>query len=241
MHSNFEDLQKRCKKYKLKKRAIIILPVVTVISVVTLYLSVEDKAKKIDTSDLKKTTHIIKKVHTEKKSAKKDLEYSLKVDTTYVPKEKIRATYENYVAPVKKVVPIEKPKPIKKIRDKEPTNKNVEEFYVDKRDMKPLSISVTKLQSTDQMISLYNKEKNYDLALKIATHYYDSKKYSKALQWAKKANILDRKDAGAWIIYAKSEYAKRNFKRAIKILKLYLTNANSAEAKALLETWKEQH
>jgi len=240
MHSNFEDLQKRCKKYKLKKIVIIVLPIITVISVVGIYLSVEDKPKKIDKSILKKTTKIVKKVPIERKSAKKDLEYSLKVDTTYVPKEKIRTTYENYVTPVKKIVPVEKSKPVKKIRDKEPINKNVEEFYVDKREMKPLSISVTKLQSTDQMISLYNKEKNYDLALKIATHYYDSREYSKALQWAKKANVLDRKDAGAWILYAKSEYAKRNYKRAMKILKLYLTNANSVEAKTLLDTWKER-
>jgi len=229
MHNSFENLQKRCKRYKLKKRVIIITPIIAIVAMVVLYSSIDEKPKVV-----KKEIHKIKKVVTKPVSVKKDVEYSLKVDTTYVPKNKAVTIYEDYVEPVKK------PKPVKKVRSKEPKNKNITDYYVDKRYEKPLSISVTKLNSIEQMITLYNKEKNYDLALKIAQNYYNSQKYTKALTWAKKANILDRKDDGAWILYAKSEYAKGNHKRAIKILNLYLTNANSNKASMLLSTWKEQ-
>ena len=234
MHNSFENLQKRCKKYQLKKRVIVVIPIIVIVAIVSVLLSIDEKDKVT-----KKETLKTKKIITTPISTKKDVEYSLKVDTTYVPKEKT-VSYKDYVAPVKKVESIKKPKPIKKVRYKEPKNKNIEEYYVDKRYEKPLSISVTKLQSIDQMITLDNKERNYSLALKIAKHYYASQEYSKALRWAKKANVLDRKDDGAWILYAKSEYAKGNHKRAIKILNLYLTNADSDKASALLSFWKEQ-
>ncbi len=241
MHNSFENLQKRCKQYKLKKRAIVVIPLVIVSLGVTTFLTLDEKPKKVKQTIIKKETKVIKKeVPKPIREPKKDLKYSLKVDTTYVPKENIKITYEDYVEPVKKVKKVKKEESVKKTRAKEPKNQNIEELYVDKRKSEPLSISVTKLQSIDQMVNLYNKEKNYTLALKIAKNYYDSEQYSKALSWAKKANILDRKDDGAWIIYAKSEYAKGNHKRAIKILSLYLTNADSDEAKALLTKWKEQ-
>ncbi|MEA2099022.1 MAG: hypothetical protein U9P72_02730 [Campylobacterota bacterium] len=237
MHNSFENLQKRCKRYRLKKRVIVVLPIIITMAIVGAYLSLEKPPKP---TVVKKEIVKVKKVVTPPTTVTKDVAYSLKVDTTYVPKPKTVITYAEYVAPAKKVAPVKKAEPIKKIRAKEPVNTEVQEYYVDKKDSKPLSISVTKLQSVEQMVTLYNKEKKYSLALKIAKSYYNSKEYSKALRWAKKANVLDRKDDGAWILYAKSEYAKGNHKRAVKILNLYLTNANSSKAQSLLSTWKKQ-
>ena len=77
------------------------------------------------------------------------------------------------------------------------------------------------------------------LALKIAQRYYNEKKYSKALLWTKKANILDRRAEGAWILYAKSEYKKGNQDRAIEILRLYLANASSKDGESLLIAWTQ--
>ena len=76
--------------------------------------------------------------------------------------------------------------------------------------------------------------------MKSEYKYYEKHKYSKSLFWSKEANLLDHKAEGAWILYAKSEYAKGNKKRAIKILNLYRGNTKSSEADSLVMKWMEK-
>ncbi len=102
-----------------------------------------------------------------------------------------------------------------------------------------LKMSTKKLLSIDDLIAQQEKEPRYELALKIASHYYDDAKYTQASLWSKKANMLDKEADGAWIVYAKAEYARGNKDRAIDILSLYLANKNSKEAEMLLMTWRQ--
>ncbi len=106
-------------------------------------------------------------------------------------------------------------------------------------DEQALKMSTKKLASVEDLIAQQEKEPRYELALKIAEFYYDDAKYSQASLWSKKANMLDKEAEGAWIVYAKSEYARGNRERAIDILSLYLANKNSKEAEMLLMTWRQ--
>jgi len=260
MHNNFETLQKKCQRYRFKqfiKKAFPLLLVSTALLIGSyLYLdqqncSIEDRpqhiTKEITPPALVKQQQNIpepikkakeretKPLQKPQQAAYKDITYNLHVDDSYIPqhtkvkqkpkKEQI-ANKKKIVAPQKQVIantPIPKVTPLE-----EEIKKN-----------KPLSMSVKKIDSIDAMQTLYEKEQTYTLALKIAQAYYDTNRYSQTSLWAKKANILERENDGAWILYAKSEYAKGHKKRAIEILKLYLANANSSEGDSLLLTWTQ--
>ena len=98
---------------------------------------------------------------------------------------------------------------------------------------------VRHLKGIKDLISQYDKEPRYDLALKISQAYYDKKKFSKSSIWAKKANMMDKESDGAWIMYAKSEYTRGNRELAEDILRLYLANKRSKDAELLLMQWKQ--
>lgn len=200
MYDNFENLQKKCKRYYLKKKAKQLLIIISLPLGVAIYLFLEENTQKkekqfqVTQNIIKETKEILPKVEVQKKKRViKDLPYTLFIDT------------------------------------KSPTYKKIQASET----------SMNKLDSIDGMIAYYEKNKKYSLAIEIAQYYYDNNLYSKSLLWAKKANLLDRDDEKAWIIYAQSEYAQNNHKRAIKILKLYLTNAISNEAKEQLIIWTQ--
>lgn len=237
MHDNFENLQKRCKRYRLKKRVKFIVPAISVILIIgiSLYLSETDEnsfsIEKVPFEAVESTkTKEIKKVETTVKTKIKeqiveekiieDIPYALQIDKKYLTKKQThyvaKPTYKEEVVP-----------------------QQLQRVYIKIDEPKPLAISVKKLDSVKDMIAYYNKENKYSLALKIAQTYYDAKNYSQSLLWSKKANLLNRDADGAWILYAKSEYAVGNHERAIKILNLYITNADSDEAKTLLLNWTQ--
>lgn len=100
-------------------------------------------------------------------------------------------------------------------------------------------MSTKKVSGAQELIALHEREPRYETALKIALHYFEQQEYLLASSWAKRANILDKESEGAWIIYAKSEYARGNQERAKEILQLYLSNKSSNEAQTLLMTWSQ--
>jgi len=229
MHDNFENLQKRCKRYQLKQRVKFLVPAISLVLIIGISLSLSEKSSPIEKIPNKpiKITKIkeIKKVkiikETEiKKQIIEDIPYALQIDKKYLTK---RQTH--YVA-----------KPVYK---EEVVPKKQQRVYIKRDEPKALAITVKKLNSVKDMIAYYNKENKYSLALKIAQTYYDAKNYSESLLWSKKANLLNRDADGAWVLYAKSEYAVGNHERAIKILNLYISNADSPEAKALLLNWTQ--
>lgn len=153
----------------------------------------------------------------------KDVQYKLHINNFYVPNKKVK----------------EKNKSVKKELVKKEVKKVILEKTKIEVQKEPLLTMKKSSDSLVKMVKRYRKDKNYLLALKIAQSYYDSNQYSKSLLWAKKANILNKKDDKAWLLYAKSEYARGKTNRAIKILQLYLANAKSKVAESLLITWTQ--
>ncbi len=98
-------------------------------------------------------------------------------------------------------------------------------------------LEVKDVTSLDALLEQYGNAPRYAVALKIAESYYRDGDFENASYWARKANLLDRDDERAWIIYAESEYALGHEKRAIRILRLFLDYKDSAKARSLLMTW----
>ena len=256
MHNDFETLQKKCKRYRLIKLMKLVIPfsVFIVLLFSALFLvdfdnpsksipKKEHTVKVVKYKEIKKVEPkivVVEKivevpvVKVKQEKVIKDVVYSLAIDDTYA----ISAS-KSYTEKQKKKEKEKRER--KKVKKEQPQKKIVEEHIVKKEHTKKLNISIKTVNSVEALIKKYKKDKKYSLALKIAQNYYDHKKYSKSLLWTKKANILDRKAEGAWILYAKSEYAKGNKKRAKEILNLYLANANSKEGDALLLTWRHNN
>jgi len=109
---------------------------------------------------------------------------------------------------------------------------------VDKKEAKPkVVLEVREVTDIDALLERYANSPRYSVALKIARKYFDEGDFENASLWARRANVLDRDDERAWIIYAQSEYALGREERAKRILRLYLDYKDSAKARSLLMTW----
>ncbi|MEA1955104.1 MAG: hypothetical protein U9N02_01255 [Campylobacterota bacterium] len=224
MYNNFEILEAKCKKYYMKKALKIVLPVgfVLIVALVSIILSSDDKkdnavVKPVEKKIEEKIEKIVKKKEIKKEEKIiKDVEYDLHLYSYNLLNKK------QEVIPKK---PLVKAKPIVKTEVKK----------------EPFSLSLKKINSVDEMIKIYNKEKKYSLAVKIADTFYKQKNYKKSLEWSKKANVLNPKKVEAWLLYAKSEYEQGNKVRAQNILRVYIKNSNSKEAKELLIAWIKEN
>jgi len=98
-------------------------------------------------------------------------------------------------------------------------------------------LQIREVQDLDALIRQYEKFPRYATALKIANLYFEKEDYENAALWARKANLIDRDDEEAWVLYAKSEYALGNRDRARRILRLYLDYRDSVKARTLLLSW----
>ncbi len=263
MHNDFESLLKRCKAYKRKKMlqkigvlALLLIaigagfwfydfggflkPLNPKSTSPSLTLHVKEKSsvipvKKIEKKMLpKKETLIkkeipIKKENLAPKPIRKDVSYEITIDESYLlkraEKKSPKETKKQIKVPAKKII-IPREKTSSKVKKKKNTNST-------------FTMSTKKLVSTKELLLQYKKEPQYDLALKISQTYFDEKKFSKSSLWAKKANMLNRESDIAWIMYAKSEYARGNKDQAKEILQLYLGNRNSKKAEMLLMTWNQ--
>ena len=100
------------------------------------------------------------------------------------------------------------------------------------------NIIKTKKMTLEQLQKLFASRKSYDLAIKIAQAYYHKGAYTKALEWARRANKLDRQKEEAWILYAKTLYKLGKKQKAKQLLKVFLDYKDSQEAKQLLKKWR---
>jgi len=87
---------------------------------------------------------------------------------------------------------------------------------------------------------LFQERKSYNLALKVADYYYNAQKYDNTIKWAKIANAIDKTDEASWILYAKALYAKKEYKKAKKILQIYTQFENSTKVNTLLSDWSNK-
>jgi tetratricopeptide (TPR) repeat protein len=265
MHDNFESLLKRCKTYQRKRvltrlawmsMIFVVLsgllwlyqyrgflheetPVVSVEKTIPLAITSPKVETMVQASEVEVVqAQVLETKEDELKAAqkssdvRKDVAYELNVDESYLTS---MSQKENQKTP--KV--IAKPKVLKKTElPKEPLEKPL--HVMPKTSQQILTVSTKKLVSIDDLSAQYDKEPQYDLALKISQAYYDDNKFSKASTWAKKANMIDRERDGAWMMYAKSEYARGNKDRAKDILSLYLANKRSKDIEILLMSWNQE-
>ncbi len=109
---------------------------------------------------------------------------------------------------------------------------------VEKKEAKPkVMLEVKEVAGVEALLEQYANAPRYSVALKIARNYFDEGDFEKSSLWARRANVLDRDDEGAWIVYAQSEYALGREERAKRILRLFLDYKDSAKARSLLMTW----
>jgi tetratricopeptide (TPR) repeat protein len=134
------------------------------------------------------------------------------------------------------VVPqvIQQKKQPKKVRKKE----RVLNSSSDNEITTPIEAVKAKKANVEELQKLFAKRHSYNLAIKIAREFFSKREYNEALEWAKKANKLNRNEEEAWILYAKSLYALGKKEQAKRILRLYLEYANSSEAQKLLREWR---
>jgi hypothetical protein len=241
MHNDFLTLQKKCRVYRMKRVVKYVVPIFLLFGAAVGYAVfnalpqnvVEKSPKPVRVKELvvkeivlKKNAVVPKREIVKEKivvaSPKyKDVAYAMQID-------------ENAVLEMK-----EKPRVKKKTEHIEKIHREVKPSKK-KQKNSSFEVSVKKYDNLKQMQEMYKKEKKYSLALKIGEQYFKKREYSQSLRWSKEANILDHKAEGAWLLYAKSEYAKGNKKRAVKLLKLYLGNTQSLEVESLLSKWTRE-
>lgn len=157
MHNSFENLQKRCKNYRLKKVLIIIFPSLLLILTASFYLLYPNNIQttqmvtpkeQVVVPKIEKKEIIEKKkieVETIQKPKRKDLTYSMQINHAKValkPK-------------TNKQVPIQKKQKIVKKKSLKDTQKTVTQEV--KNQM--ITMSVKSYDSLKQMKELYEKEK----------------------------------------------------------------------------------
>jgi len=81
---------------------------------------------------------------------------------------------------------------------------------------------------------------SYSNCIKLAEEYLHEKKYQKALEWAKNANIQNKVLPDSWIISAKALYYSGSKKKAVEILKIYLQYRKNEEIKKLLKEFENE-
>ena len=84
----------------------------------------------------------------------------------------------------------------------------------------------------------FNKNKNPQIALKIATKCYQEKRYSDTVKWALLANNLDSSLEESWVIFAKAKYMLKQKDDALHVLEEYNKNKNKPEINELIKKIK---
>lgn len=84
----------------------------------------------------------------------------------------------------------------------------------------------------------FNKNKNPEIALKIAKKCYQDKRYSDTIKWALSANNLDNSIEESWVMFAKAKYMLKQKDDALRALEEYNKNKNKPEINELINKIK---
>ena len=84
----------------------------------------------------------------------------------------------------------------------------------------------------------FNKNKNPEIALKIARKCYQDKRYSDTIKWALSANNLDSNIEESWVMFAKAKYMLKQKDDALRALEEYNKNKNKLEINELINKIK---
>ena len=88
--------------------------------------------------------------------------------------------------------------------------------------------------NTEEIKKRYQESKNPRHALFLANYFYDSAQYQKSSRWAYELNQNDPSIEEGWLIFAKSLYMLQRQEDAISILRSYRRHYDSTKADELL-------
>ncbi|MGM0533121.1 MAG: CDC27 family protein [Campylobacterota bacterium] len=257
MH-DINELEKRWRRYKLKKYALpIVLAVIAVFAAGALFgVLFFDTGSKQPAQAEKEIEHNATSPKTGAKTSKTKQEKE--ANTTTVKMEpklpsvtnatdrtvKLQAYEPDMQTLVSNQDRFQKPPPTQK---QEPAAKpktpdkpvQKEETKQSKRQERQKDLDFT--QSSDggfdpkTIEQRYAKEANVDDARLLANYYYDHGEYKNASKWSYKLNQLDPNQEDGWLIFAKSLYKRGRHDDAVNVLQGYLSNVASQEANRLLQ------
>ena len=274
MSSNFELLQQRCKKLKLKERLRYMGTVFAVTAVAGLLFFYDTEEPPSSPPQPETVQNTVPKAQTKSRPPAQTVQaavqptpqkeeqsvpvkstnvqeekraYTLHVDNSYLqtlerpkesaPKPAAVAEKSEQTPPAPKAKAAE---PVVKAAVAEPKEETAVVEVAEKAAPKPAIEMKLSTNSLENMLEEYEQKPTYQRALNIADIYFDRGDFNQCAVWAKKANLLQKDDAAAWIMFARAEYAKGKKAKAIRILELFLNNKNSVEAESLLLTWRQE-
>ena len=255
----FEELNKKCKKIKMKKilKALIPLFLILIICVLSfLYYSKADNKNNISKKTLTYKTKNISMIKEDKNSKKIKITHKNKMTKLKSSKKKreviSKIKKENkskndkiLLNPALNIPELNTSKIIEK-EIKVPAVKNRAEKSIAVRvektqaNKKSFKISVKSVDKESVLIKNYKNLKDYKSALKLATFYFDEKDYKKCIYWAKIASQLGKTADKPWILYAKAKYNLNQKEDAIKSLQMYLNYFDSKDVYELLRKFKKE-
>ena len=257
---NIYELEKKWLRYKIKSylpRIIITTVVITVLSFYIAPYSIKTIKNIINTtsSDILKNqdTQLStqnKKVaikndfsNTDKKIVKDD---KLLQDTAKKDNNKIVLTPSlSFIDTLENTTPkyYKKEEPTKKTvakKQKTPNTKTQKQEKIRKTAIKKSekkSINIERKNNQDDInyvIKRFNNNNDPQLSLFISKKYYEMKKYKKAYNYALITNKIDKNIEESWLIFSKSLVKLNKKNMSIKILKRYIQQSKSNQAKILL-------
>lgn len=184
-------------------------------------------------------------------SSKETVQKKLHVKEVVKPKIQKYEAIKQEIKKEKKIVKIEKIKPIvkeKKLYDTIKLSPTLSLVNTDKivkieeekpQNKKKLSLHVKEVKSEDALLERFKVAGDFDSALALAKLYFQKNRFEKSIHWSKKASKLNSGDKTAWLVYAKSKKALNKTEDAIKALQLYLEYFSSDEVTKLLKTYRK--
>ena len=207
----FYELEKECKKRRIKTFGFIIL-IFFVIGLIAIYFYINFSVQRN-----KKYKKNIKKVEHKRNLNRKNLKKINK-----------KNQQNHYISKLLPVINLD----IKKI-DLNTSKVNVKTNSIPK--------IIPKKPVNNQSIILQSKIlPSFDTCINLSKKYLQERDYKDALKWAKFANIQDKKNPLSWIISAKILYKMGRKKEAVKLLKIYNSYYNNNEVKKLIRKLDEK-
>lgn len=256
---NIHNLEKKWLKYKIKSYMPHIVLTSTLIIISLIYISPLEISKSIEsiknsitnvnnTEKHFSTNSEIKKIKTDNNISTVNIQTSKKIISNQKESlsndKKILSPSLGFIDNIKDKTPkyykeettkkrIYNKKP--KIEKKKITEKKEVKKIIKKIEKKAITIKRKNNQDDiNHVIKRFNTNNSPQLSLFISKKYYEMKEYKKAYNYALMTNKIDKNIDASWLIFAKSliKLGKRDM--AIKVLRQYIKQSKSDQAKVLL-------
>jgi len=218
---DIEDLEKKWKKYQLKKRLPAYFGVVFVILLFIFFIKMSNFD--IYSHYFTKGSQILEiKRASDKKINRKNLinSASLRLEVYNVDETKIKNYDKDIITAQDILVDI----PILDKRENDVKDKKV---YLN-------IVETTSIKAYEDVEKRFYSLHDIDDGLFLAKSYYKKQNYKKSEYWALQVNMLDENLEDAILIFAKSKVKLGLTNESISILKRYINKSNSEKAKDLL-------